>query len=372
MPLPPPTPERQEHPFLTHDMIREIPQAMEATVSRAAEEAPAMASRAQAKGMVYLTGSGTALFTAMLGAQPLRRVPSPRSLTLPAFELWKYDHPLDGDCLVVGVSHSGVTLPTVQALTRARDAGAHVVGITHFADRPIAAAAHDVLLAGNGPDRSKCHTKCYVAGAVACTQLLREVLSAGGEDLDLLGEGFRELPALAARVLRDVESQCRELAEAHLARTRHCYVGAGPNHPTALEAALKVRETSFLPAAGYEGEEVFHGPWVSLDRDTLLVVLAPEGPGYERAADLVRVGGTVGASTLALVPEGDETVSRHSGHVIELPPVEEALTPFLYILPLYLLAYHTSVLRGVNPDELRYLEPAYWEARQIVFPPGAH
>lgn len=373
MALPAPTPARTAHPFLTHDMIHEIPEALRVGLRRARRETSEVAARARSKGMAYFTGCGTALYTAMLGAEPLRGVELPRSCTLPAFELWKYPRALNERCLVVGLSHSGVTRPTLRALKRARDAGAHVVGITHFSDPPLASVAEDLLLAGNGPDLSKCHTKCYVAGAATCTWLVGEILEGrrGGSQAPLL-EGLTQLPALADRVLRNVERQCRELAEAHLPRTRHVYVGWGPNRPTALEAALKVQETSFLPAEGYPGEEVFHGPWVSMDADTLLVVLAPGGPGHERAADLLRVGATVGASTVALVPEGDEAVARHAGHVIELPPVDEALSPFLYVLPLYLLAYYSSVARGVDPDELRYLEASYWEARQIVFPPGTH
>lgn len=371
-----PTPARRQHPFLTHDMILEIPESIRVTLENTQTPARRVASRARGRGRVYLTGCGTALFAAMLGGQVWRLANrDARSYALPAFELWKYGHHLDATCMVLGVSHSGVTESTVEALRRSRAAGAFVVGVTHFPNRPIADVSNEVVIAGNGPDQSKCHTKCYISAAAACIQIALELPDAGGplpETLTSIMEEIQELPRLASLVIRSVESQCRELAQEHLSRERYYYAGAGPNYPTALEAALKIEETSFLPAQGFQLEEIFHGPWVSFDSSSLVTVIAPPGPGYERAVDLVKAAKMVGASTLALVTEGDTLASSQSNNAIELPEVNEWLSPLVYIIPLYLLAYYASIGRGVNPDELRYLTPAYWEARRVVFPPGTH
>jgi glucosamine 6-phosphate synthetase-like amidotransferase/phosphosugar isomerase protein len=59
-------------------------------------------------------------------------------------------------------------------------------------------------------------------------------------------------------------------------------------------------------------------------------------------------------------------------NIIELPLVEEQLAPYLSIIPLYLFAYYMCLQRGYNPDYIHYLTPAYWNARQIIFPPGTH
>ena len=57
---------------------------------------------------------------------------------------------------------------------------------------------------------------------------------------------------------------------------------------------------------------------------------------------------------------------------VQLPAVDEYLSPFTNIIPLYLFAYYSSVARGFNPDLLRYSTPAYWRGRQVIFPPGTH
>ena len=163
---PSPVPERTSHPFYTYDMIHEIPTTISKTL-RNDRIVPAAKKLSERKSF-YFTGCGTAFFSAMLGAEPLR--PSKiRSLCVPALELEYHNYPVDAFTgVVVADSHSGITKTTVDALKYAPSNGAFGIGITHFLDRPIFNAANETLLIGNSPDNSRCHTKCYVAGAVLC------------------------------------------------------------------------------------------------------------------------------------------------------------------------------------------------------------
>ena len=90
----------------------------------------------------------------------------------------------------------------------------------------------------------------------------------------------------------------------------------------------------------------------------------------DRALDLVKAARIVGASVVAIATEGDREIEQDATMVLSVPRVDELLSPFVNIIPLYLYAYHSSVKRGHNPDLLRYLDPTYWGARQIVIPPG--
>ncbi|MDX1534524.1 MAG: SIS domain-containing protein, partial [Thermoplasmata archaeon] len=158
-------------------MIQGIPRALEATLERSPEEAKRIVSEVGTPDAVLFTGSGTAFHTALLGSQLLRLTKPPvRHATLEAFELLHYLPNLPSRSLVVGVSHSGITKATVDAVARTREEGASSVAITHFSGRPIARVTDHVMIAGDGPDLSKCHTKCYLAGAVASTALVLELL----------------------------------------------------------------------------------------------------------------------------------------------------------------------------------------------------
>ncbi len=379
VPVPPPlVPERTAHPFLTHDMIHAIPSATRATLRNS--QAPATeAGRMMADlHFLYFTGCGTAFFSALLAERfaAAASVPGLRTQAIPALELSGYTSRVDGDCGVVGVSHSGITKATVDALRAARGHGSKTVGITHFVDRPLSAASDATLLVGDGPDRSRCHTKCYVAGALGAAlvglQWAATVGAASRKAAEATMTSMEELSSLQETTLRRVENICADAAATHLSRTATFILGSGPNESTAQEAALKLKETSFIAAEGMETEQFIHGSWQALNEDCLVIVIAPAGPGHARALDILHAGRTVGAHTVAIATEGDREVEQASELTIPIPPVAESLSPFLAVIPLYLYAYHSSVKRGHNPDVLRYLEPSYWAARNIVFQPGTH
>ncbi len=374
----PPTSDRTAHPFLTSDMIHEIPETIKQTLMKMSEKAQHMIKELSERERMYFTGCGTAFFAALLGSDilSLSKELGPRSFRVPALELQSYQHFVDGSCAVIGVSHSGITKTTVDALAKARRNGALTIGITHFQDRPISEASDETLVVGNSPDPSRCHTKCYVASAIAISKISIELLKNSddgkSERLQLIESEMDKLPELTKRALNSVDKVCRRLAEENPNINRCYFAGTGPNVPNTFEAALKIMETSYISAQGFETEQLLHGPWVSMDRDTLLFVLAPKGNGHQRNVDLVKAAKTFGTHVIGLINEGDKEMGQLCDEAIELPPVDECLSPFVNIIPVYLYAYYSSVKRGNNPDLLRYPTPAYWQARQIIFPPGTH
>jgi len=109
-----------------------------------------------------------------------------------------------------------------------------------------------------------------------------------------------------------------------------------------------------------------------LDNDSVVFVMATESRTRSRSMDLVKAAVNLGSTVVPLTYEDDREIHSAGKIGIELPMVDEQLAPYLSIIPLYLFAYYTSVQRGNNPDYLRYLTPAYWDARTIIFPPGTH
>ncbi len=370
-----PVPERTAHPFLTHDMILEIPQAIRETLNREEGRFEDAAAGFRGRASLLFTGCGTAFFAAMLGESVLHLTEEcpVRSGSVQAFELSHDQRTLNASTGLIAVSHSGITKTTVDAVRIAKGRGVASIGITHFPDRPIAVVADRTLVVGNGPDRSRCHTKCYVASAVACASLGLAILGTRSTGrLQSVRTGLETLPELVEEVIRKTEGDCERLADRFASARNLYFVGTGPNVPNAFEAALKIKETSFLPAEGVETEQILHGPWVSLDGQTPVFVIAPEGPGRSRSADLLKAARGLGVPTVALVTEGDAELASLAEESFEVPVTDEYLSAFLNIIPLYLFAYYSSVRRGHNPDTLRYLDPAYWGARQIIFPPGTH
>ena len=164
----------------------------------------------------------------------------------------------------------------------------------------------------------------------------------------------------------------KEIAEKHAGKRTIYFAGTGASYPNTIEAALKIMESSYVPAQGFGTEQLLHGPWVSLDSESLVFVMATDRRTYERSMDLVRSASSVGSTVIPIVYENEHEMTSISKHVVHIPVIDEHLAPYLSIIPLYFFAYYMSVQRGNNPDYIHYTTPAYWNARQIIFPPGTH
>jgi len=377
-PAPPPRPvaERTRHPFLTYDMIRDIPETIRRTIEKCSGGVESFSRNVRSKNDFYYTGCGTAFFSAMLGADILSLIGRDklRFECIQALELANHNQ-ISSNSVAIGVSHSGITKTTIDALRSSKEQGAYCLGITHFASSPITQVAHETLVVGNGPDKSRCHTKCYLAGATALTQIGLRLLkqhNANSEHVAGIGRELSEIPELAEKVLVSTDQAMKELAEKNSRKRTFYFAGTGASYPNALEAALKVMETSYVPAQGFETEQLLHGPWVSLDDESVVFIMATEGRTHERSVDLARAATNLGSTVVPLVQAGDREMASICKNVIELPLVDEHLAPYLSIIPLYLFSYYMCLQRNYNPDYLRYLTPSYWDARTIIFPPGTH
>jgi glutamine---fructose-6-phosphate transaminase (isomerizing) len=147
------------------------------------------------------------------------------------------------------------------------------------------------------------------------------------------------------------------------------FAGAGPNFVTAREAALKIKEACYLAGEGMEMEEILHGPAMSFDNQTLVVVLAPSGPSIERARDLLAASKKIGATTMVVSDLAD---FNNADYEFRINKTHEYLSPFLSIIPLYFFSYFLAVEKRINPDYIHYLDQKYWDARNIIFPPDTH
>jgi glucosamine--fructose-6-phosphate aminotransferase (isomerizing) len=358
-------------------MIREIPDAMQKTIENSSAQVESMAAQLEDRPSYYFTGCGTAFFSAMLGSNILS-LQDGNSLSwecVQALELTN-NYSIANRCAAFGVSHSGITKTTVDALASVKAKGGYAVGITHFADSPITKVADETLVVGNSPDKSRCHTKCYLAGALPLTTmgilLLEHRHGTDPDRIDKIRNEIAEIPQLAKKVLSSTEQSMKELAEQNAGKRTIYFAGTGESYPNALEAALKIMETSYLPSQGFETEQLLHGPWASVDDKTVVFVMATGSRTYSRNLDCVRAGTRLGSTVVPVVFEGNHDMAAICPNTVELPRVDEYLAPYLSIIPLYWFSYYLSVRLGNNPDYLRYLNPTYWDARTIIFPAGTH
>ena len=149
--------------------------------------------------------------------------------------------------------------------------------------------------------------------------------------------------------------QVKKIAELYKNSPNFIYLGRGCYYPIALEGALKLKEISYIHATGYPAAEMKHGPIALIDNKMPVVVIAANRRGYDKIVNNVQEVKARKGIIIAIVREGDETISKMADHVIEVPKFTTAIGALITIIPLQLLSYYIAVMRGCNVDQPRNL-----------------
>ncbi|MGI5402815.1 SIS domain-containing protein [Streptomyces sp. CA-135486] len=250
------------------------------------------------------------------------------------------------DVLVISVSQSGGSPDLVASTKAARDAGAITLAVTNNPDSPLAAVSefHIDILAG--PEKALPATKTYTASLLAL-YLLVEGLRGGD------GAAAKALPDLASQVLTR-QDEVRHLASRYRFAERMVITSRGYGYPTAKEAALKLMETSYIPALSYSGADLLHGPLAMVDNISPVIAVVTDGKGGEALQPVLdRLRGR--GADLVVVGPRPQVEAASAGFVLPTESVPEELQPILEILPLQRLAYEVTIARGQDPDAPRAL-----------------
>ncbi|MFJ4769095.1 SIS domain-containing protein [Streptomyces uncialis] len=250
------------------------------------------------------------------------------------------------DVLVVTVSQSGGSPDLVASTRAAREAGAVTLAVTNNPDSALAAVSEFHIDIMAGPEKALPATKTYTASLLALYLFVEGL--AGGD-----GGAALPLPELAAGLLAR-QSEIQSLAARYRFAERMVITSRGYGYPTAKEAALKLMETSYIPALSYSGADLLHGPLAMVDNISPVIAVVTAGRGGEALQPVLdRLRGR-GADLVVVGPRA-QVDQASAGFVLPTDDVPEELQPVLEIIPLQLLAYEITIARGQDPDAPRAL-----------------
>jgi len=260
--------------------------------------------------------------------------------------------------IVIAVSQSGETADTLSAIQLAKSKGATIFGICNVVGSSIAREAHVGTYTHAGPEIGVASTKAFTAQVTVFTLIALGLARKKGTISEQL---FRKLiveldsmPDKVAQTLK-VDAQSKYIASIYKDVPNCLFLGRGINFPVALEGALKLKEISYIHAEGYPAAEMKHGPIALIDEDMPTVVVAIKTEQYEKVVSNIQEIKAREGKIIAIVNEGDSVVSKIADHVIEIPEVDERLSPLLTTIPLQLISYHIAVMRGCHVDQPRNL-----------------
>jgi glutamine---fructose-6-phosphate transaminase (isomerizing) len=342
-----------------YQTIQTQPSVVRSVLEGAQAEAEHAADLLAQSARVFLVGTGTSSHAAVVG-EHLLRLAGAEAYATTAFDFVTYPRPLRPGDALVAISHRATKRYGARAIAMARDAGLHVIGIT---GRGSPMEGPDVVIGTAPPETSAAHTASYTGNLAALALIAARLGERTGADVSALVAALDQLPeALAALLAR--EADIEPIAQALAARGRMVLIGAGPNAVTAREGALKVKESSYLVAEGFELETALHGGLQPVAAGDVGVVLAAHGPALERTSDAIHALRLIGARLLVIADEraASSVPTDEATTIVSFAGVPEALSPILATVPLQLLAARTAELRGTNPDSFRADDPIYKQA----------
>ena len=272
---------------------------------------------------------------------------------------WIYRNPvLSKDTLVIGISQSGETRDTVNAVKLARESGARTLAITNLMGTQITREVDATLYTRCGMEVGVAASKTFTA-QVALLSLLALKLAEirrtlPQQEIDFILDRLHELPEKMQEFL-DGDHPIESIAQRFHDKPFFLYLGRHIGLPVALEGALKLKEISYIPTEAYSAGEMKHGPIALLDEGTPVVVVATNIHVYDKIVSNIQETRARGAHVIAIATDGNEDIQHHADDVIYVPRTPNFLQAPLAAIPLQLLAYRIARLRGLNVDQPRNL-----------------
>jgi glutamine---fructose-6-phosphate transaminase (isomerizing) len=272
---------------------------------------------------------------------------------------FRYRDPvLDEHTLAIGVSQSGETVDTLQAMRHARDGHARVLVVCNVLDSSMARDADGVLYTRAGPEVGVAATKTYLAQVAALEVLALTLAELRGSlppaEISRLLDALGQVPDLVSEALTRAEA-VDSVAHKVMGARDFFYLGRHVGFPTALEGALKLKEISYLRAEGYPAGELKHGPIALIEPGTVVVAVATRNPLSEKLLSNVAEVRSRGATVVVVADDGDEATARVADHVLWVPPTDPLFSPMVNAVPLQFLAYRLALLLGHDVDRPRNL-----------------
>lgn len=272
---------------------------------------------------------------------------------------FRYRDPvLDSRTLVIGVSQSGETIDTLQALREARRWSAKVMVICNVVDSSMTREADAVMYTRAGPEIGVAATKTHLAQITALEILALYLAQIRGtlypaearEFLDAMN-ALPDKVEIALSRMPDVEA----VAAAYGASPSFIFLGRHVGYPVALEGALKLKELSYLRAEGYPAGELKHGPIALVEPGTVVIGVATRTRLWDKMMANVAEVKSRGATIVLVANDGDEETARHADAVIWVPPTHQLFAPIVDVIPMQLFAYSMARLHGLDVDRPRNL-----------------
>lgn len=306
----------------------------------------------KASDRIYIIGAGTSMHAGLVGKNIIEKMVNIPVEVHVASE-FAYNIPvLSEKPFFIYLTQSGETADSRQVLVQTNKLGYKSLTITNVKGSTLSREADYTLLLHAGPEIAVASTKAYT-GQIAVMAVLAEALRRDlGFEAQFDMEYELSIIANAIQVIIDDKDEIHELAtELFTDKASAFYIGRGIDYEVSREAALKVKEISYIQAEGFASGELKHGTISLIEDGTPVIgVITQENTAAHSRGNIEEVRSR-GANTLIIAMEGLD----REGDDIVIPAVEPLLSALVSVIPTQLLAYYASLDRGLDVDKPRNL-----------------
>ena len=307
---------------------------------------------------IYIVACGTSMHVGLVGKEVIEkwtRIP----VEVAVASEFRYRDPIYTDnTLMVVISQSGETADTLAALREAKKSGVKVMAITNVVGSSVAREADEVLFTWAGPEVAVASTKAYTSQVVTLYLFALYLAQAKGTlasaQIAEIVDHLQAIPAKIASLLEQTE-RVRQFAESIKEVGSLFFIGRSLDYAVSLEGSLKLKEISYIHSEAYPAGELKHGTLALIEENVPVVALATQPDIFEKMVSNIVEVKARGGRILGFALEGDTELAKTADEVIYLPSTLPMLTPILSVIPLQMLAYYTSVVRGLDVDKPRNL-----------------
>ncbi|HER2964214.1 TPA: glutamine--fructose-6-phosphate transaminase (isomerizing) [Streptococcus pyogenes] len=352
------------YPFYMLKEIDEQPTVMRQLISTYADETgnvqvdPAIITSIQEADRLYILAAGTSYHAGFATKNMLEQL-TDTPVELGVASEWGYHMPLlSKKPMFILLSQSGETADSRQVLVKANAMGIPSLTVTNVPGSTLSRESTYTMLIHAGPEIAVASTKAYTAQIAALAFLAKAVGEANGKQEALDFNLVHELSLVAQSIEATLSEKdlVAEKVQALLTTTRNAfYIGRGNDYYVAMEAALKLKEISYIQCEGFAAGELKHGTISLIEEDTPVIALISSSQlvASHTRGNMQEVAAR-GAHVLTVVEEG---LDREGDDII-VNKVHPFLAPIAMVIPTQLIAYYASLQRGLDVDKPRNLAKA--------------
>ena len=308
---------------------------------------------------IYIVACGTAMHAGMVGKYVIEKLARVEVTVDIASEFRYCDPVLSEDDLVILISQSGETADTRAVLRLAKENHATTLAIVNVKGSSIARESDFVVYTHAGPEISVASTKAYMVQLSIMYLFAFQLAYAKGkiteERCRELTKLLEEMPELVEKTL-GTQAECQYIASKLINADSLLYIGRGLDYALSMEGSLKLKEISYIHSESYAAGELKHGTISLITQAMNVIAVATQDNLFDKTISNVKEAKARGAKVTLVCKEGIEMTGDVADYIVHVPAAaDDILMPLVTVVPLQLIAYYTSVLRGCDVDKPRNL-----------------